>query len=64
MANYGEWKVIGNFFDGQRQFIAGRLINKDEVQHSGNIEFHGNYCTDEEEVKKTVAKLNAEEVEE
>ncbi len=61
MANYGEWKVIGNFFDGQRRFIAGRLIDKDEVQHSGNLELYGNYSTDEEEVKKTVAKLNAEE---
>ena len=58
-SNYGEWKVIGNFFDGQRQFIAGRLIDKDEVQHSGNLELHGNYSTDEKEVEKTVAKLNA-----
>ena len=63
MNNYGKWQVISNFFNGERQYIAARRINKDEVEHSGNLEFRGCYSSNENEVIKKVAILNAKEKE-
>lgn len=61
MNNYGKWQVISNFFNGERQYIAARLIDKDEVQHSGNLEYQGCYSTNEREIEIKVASLNAKE---
>lgn len=61
MNNYGKWQVISNFFNGERQYIAARLIDKDEVQHSGNLEYNGCYSTNEREIEIKVERLNAKE---
>ena len=60
MDNCSEWKVSRNYFQGEYFYIAYRLINKDEVDHSGNREYFGHYTQDIHEVQKIVDALNAE----
>lgn len=61
MANWSEWKVSRNYFQGEYFYIAYRLIDKDEVDHSGNREYFGHYTQDIHEVQKIVDELNAVE---
>ena len=40
MSKHGEWKVSHNPDLGRKPYQVYRLIDKDEVDHSGNREYH------------------------
>lgn len=50
-----EWKVQYNPPFG---YIAARIRNVNEVVHTGNLEFFGEYTKDKEECQKRVDELN------
>ena len=61
MDNCSEWKVSRNYFQGEYFYIAYRLINKDDSDHSFNREYFGHYTQDIHEAQKFVDELNAGE---
>ena len=56
-----EWKVQCNYVGGERLYIPYRVLNTNEVVHSGNIEHYGGYTKDEAEAEKLVDELNKSE---
>lgn len=59
MAMMSEWKVSYNPMGG---YIAYRIRNTNEVDHSGNREYFGDYSNDKEVVEKNVEQLNKGEI--
>ena len=55
-----EWKISSNFIGGKKLYIAYRLRDVAEVDHSENREYAGNYTTNRNDVQVLVDKLNAE----
>lgn len=56
----GKWKVTTNRIGGEIMYRAVRLIDINELEHSGNREFYGHYINDKKEVERNVKKLNEE----
>ena len=56
-----KWKVQSNTIGGKYLYIAYRVIDMSKPVHSGNIEHHGEYTENKEEVQKLVDELNAKE---
>ncbi len=56
-----KWKVQCNTIGGKYLYIAYRVIDMSKPVHSGNIEHHGEYTENKEEVQKLVDELNAKE---
>lgn len=52
-----EWKVSSNIIGDKKIYGVYRLLNKNEVDHSGNRETVSYYDT-REEAKKVADKLN------
>ena len=50
-----------NPIGGKYLYIAYRVIDMSKPVHSGNIEHHGEYTENKEEVQKLVDELNAKE---
>lgn len=62
MNNPSEWRVSSQYdASGQKIYIAYRLRDVNEVDHSGNREYYGNYNTDKKAVQKIVNELNEKE---
>ena len=61
MAVKSDWKVQCNTIGGKYLYIAYRVIDVNKPVHSGNIEHHGEYTENKEEVQKLVDELNAKE---
>ncbi len=59
--NPSKWFVSCNPVAGERLYIVARLRDRNEIQHSGNMEYHGNYSEDKEELEKIAAQLNGED---
>jgi len=59
----GIWKPLCNVVDGERKYIAFRLLDTTEAFHGGNFECMGEYTTDRESVVKFCEILNAENME-
>ncbi len=57
----GPWKVQSNRINGECLYIPYRILNTDEVVHSGNIEHYGKYTPDEHEAERLVEELNRKE---
>lgn len=55
-----EWKISSNYIGDEKQYIAYRLRDVAEVDHSGNREYAGDYTTNRNEVQALVDKLNSE----
>ena len=55
----GSWVVQSNYISGiGKMYIAARVLNADEPVHSGNIEYHGGYSANQEEIQELVDELN------
>jgi len=52
-----EWKVTCNVIDEKRLYGVYRLLDVDEVDHSGNREMHGGYEYSSREAAQTLARL-------
>jgi len=55
-----EWKVSSNLIGDKKMYIAFRIRNTSEVDHSGNREYSGNYTEDRQEAAAIADRLNAE----
>lgn len=55
-----EWKVSNQYINGEKVYIALRIIDISQPQHSGNVETKGEYSTNRESVQALVDKLNRE----
>lgn len=60
MKEPSKWFVSCNSVAGERLYIVARLKDKTEIQHSGNMEYYGEYSGDKEAQEKVAAQLNAE----
>lgn len=56
----GPWRVLSQVIDGQRLYIAGRLLDPMQPLHGGNVEYSGVYLPDHDEVERQVAELNGQ----
>ena len=56
----GKWKVIRNPMVG---YIVARVKNTEEIVHSGNLEYYGEYSDDKSERQAVADELNAKEEE-
>ena len=53
-----EWFVMKNPMAG---YIVARVKNPNEVVHSGNLEYYGNYMDDKAECQRIADELNGKE---
>ena len=53
-----EWKVTCNRIDGVKVWAVYRLLDVNEVDHSGNREYATKYMTDKAKVEKIARELN------
>lgn len=44
----GNWKPYSQVLGGEYKYIAGRIIDTNQVQHAGNMEYYGEYTADRE----------------
>jgi len=57
----GEWKVTSNPIGGKTLYGVYRLLDINEVDHSGNREFAGNYVEDRQIAEFVAEQLNDKE---
>lgn len=55
-----KWKVTSNLLDGKKVYAVYRLLDADEVDHSGNREFATDYLRDRATAEKIASELNDE----
>ncbi len=55
-----EWKVSSQYIGGKKMYIALRVLDISQPQHSGNVETKGEYSTNWNSVQNLVDKLNGE----
>lgn len=55
-----EWYVSSQYLSGEKHYVAERMLDKQKVKHSGNIEHKGLYTTDRAQVEALVEELNRE----
>lgn len=53
-----EWKITSNLIDGKMFYGVYRLLNMNEVDHSGNREHHGDFVQDRGKAVGLAEKLN------
>lgn len=56
--NPSEWFVSCNPVAGEYLYIVARLRDREQIQHSGNMEYHGGYSKDKEALEKVATQLN------
>lgn len=56
--NYGKWKVASNFIGDEKMYAAYRLKDINEVDHSGNREYAGEWISNREAVQTVADHLN------
>lgn len=55
----GQWQVTSNVIDGAKVFAVYRLLDTDEVDHSGNREYNtGKWLWDRELAEQIAEQLN------
>lgn len=57
-----QWYVSSQYINGEKHYVAERMLDKQKIKHSGNIEHSGVYMTDRSEVEELVRILNEEEI--
>jgi hypothetical protein len=57
-----DWRVTTNILDGKEMYGVYRLLDVNEVDHSGNREMSGKYLSCREAAEFVADKLNAENV--
>ena len=55
-----KWKVSSQYINGEKAYIALRILDISQPQHGGNVETKGEYSTDRDSVQALVDKLNRE----
>ena len=55
-----EWKVTGNYINGEPVYRVYRLIDKNAVDHSGNREYATEYMSSKRKAEAIAAKLNSQ----
>ena len=58
----GRWAAYNQVLGGERKYIAGRIIDTNQVQHAGNMEYYGSYTTDKDAVLELCEKLERGEI--
>lgn len=53
-----KWMVSSQYLDGKKQYIAYRMRDVTEVDHSGNREYYGKYSPRRDTVEALVQALN------
>lgn len=61
-ATENPWKVTSNPVGDKYIYGVYRFIDPNEVDHSGNREFYGEYLTDKQEAIALAEKLNEEDI--
>jgi hypothetical protein len=56
-----EWRVSSNSINGERMYIAYRLLDVKAVDHSGNREYHGGYMISRAKAEEIARQLNNKE---
>ena len=56
-----EWKVTCNRIDGVKVWAVYRLLDVNEVDHSGNREYATKYMADKAKAEEIARELNAGE---
>ena len=54
----GKWFVMKNPMAG---YIVARMKDLNEIMHSGNLEYHGEYSDDKEKCQIVADELNGKE---
>ena len=54
------WKVTSNIVGGEKMYGVYRMINTDEIVHSGNREMAGGFIKNREAAQIVADQLNAE----
>ncbi len=54
------WKVSSQYIGGEKMYIALRVRDISQPQHSGNVEIRGKYSVDRDSVQDLVDQLNKE----
>ncbi len=57
----GKWKVTSQYIGDKKMYAAYRLVDVNEIDHSGNREYAGGYVENREAVQVVVDQLNKEE---
>lgn len=55
-----KWKVTSNPIGGKTMYGVYRILDTNEVDHSGNREHYGDYVESREAAAAIAARLNAE----
>ena len=55
-----EWKVTSNRIDGVKVWAVYRLLDVNEVDHSGNREYATKYMADKTKAEEIARDLNGE----
>lgn len=58
-----KWKVTSNYINGNYEYAVYRLLDKKQLDHSGNREYFSNYVSDRKMAEKMAEKLNEIQVE-
>ena len=53
-----KWKVTSNVINEKRMYAVYRVLDVNEVDHSGNREFAGNYIDDRKAAQAAADVLN------
>ena len=56
-----KWKVIGQRIGNEELYIIGRLLDKDKLLISDNVEYYGGFSDDKEATQIRADHLNAME---
>lgn len=46
-----KWKVSSQYINGEKAYIALRILDISQPQHGGNVETKGEYSTDRDSVQ-------------
>lgn len=53
-----EWRVMSNLIFDKKMYIVYRLLDKDAVVHTGNMEHYGEYMDSQDEAQAKADVLN------
>lgn len=54
----GDWQIMSQVINDRKMYIAGRQKDVSEPLHGGNVEYHGAFSDNRDEIAELVAALN------
>ena len=54
----GPWQIMSQVINDRKMYIAGRQKDVSEPLHGGNVEYHGAFSDNRDEIAELVAALN------